>query len=53
VGVRVGTMRGDHAAVRQELTGVVEDQHAVAEEVPTLLGVTSDGDGCVAVSRVR
>lgn len=51
--VRLRAMRRDHSTVRQELTRVVEDDHAVAEKVPALLGMTSDGDRCIAVSRVR
>jgi hypothetical protein len=51
--VRLRAVRSDRTAVRQELAGVVENHDAVAEKVPTLLGVPSDGDGCVAVGRVR
>jgi hypothetical protein len=53
VGVRLGAVRSDHAAVGQELTGVVEDDDPVAEKIPALLGMTGDGDSSVTVGGVR
>src|SRR5262249_36752648 len=38
-----GVVREDRAAAGQELTGVVEEDHAVAEPAPPLLGVAGDG----------
>ncbi|CAM5248362.1 hypothetical protein SALBM311S_12465 [Streptomyces alboniger] len=35
-------VRGHEPAVRQQLAGVVEDDRAVAEQVPALLGVGGD-----------
>jgi glycine dehydrogenase len=32
-------VRGDDLAVRQELTGVLEEQNAVAQQAPSLLRV--------------
>jgi hypothetical protein len=53
VGVRLRAVRGDGTPVGQQLTGVVEDHDAVAQKIPTLFRVAGDGDGCVAVGRVR
>src|SRR6516164_8629381 len=36
-------VRGDRAAVGQELAGVVEDDDAVAQQAPSLPGVAGDG----------
>ena len=44
--------RRDHPAVGQDLAGVVEDDHSVAEQVPALLGVAGDGMGGAAVRAV-
>jgi hypothetical protein len=53
VGVRLGTVRVDHATVREELAGVIEHDDAVAEQVPALFRVTGDGKRGVAVGSVR
>ena len=41
----------NRAAVGQELAGVVEDDDAVAQQAPPLLGVEGDGAGRVTVGR--
>lgn len=46
-------LRGDGAAVGQELAGVVEEDHAVAQQAPALLGESGDHFGRFAVSRLR
>ena len=46
-------MRSDHNAVGKQLTGVVEQDDAVAEKAPALLGVGGDGVRGFAVSRLR
>jgi hypothetical protein len=53
VRVRLGAVRVDHAPVREDLAGVVEDDDAVAEQVPALLRMTGDGERGVAVRSVR
>jgi len=51
--VRCGAaVRLDRTPVRQQLPGVLEDDHAVAEQIPTLLGVRSDDSGRVMVDGV-
>jgi hypothetical protein len=42
-------VRGDCAAVGQELAGVIEQHDAVAQQAPPLLGVEGDGAGRVTV----
>lgn len=49
VGRAVGV---DHAPVGQELTGVVEEDDAVAQQAPSLLRVAGDGVRRLAVERV-
>ena len=44
--------RRNRAAVRQQLARVVEQDDAVAEQAPSLLGVTGDGAGRVTVVAV-
>jgi hypothetical protein len=39
--------------VRQQRTGVLEDDHAVAQEAPSLLGMRDHGAGGVAVGAFR
>ena len=43
---------GDRTAVGQELAGVVEDDDAVAQQAPSLLGAEDDGAGRAAVKAV-
>jgi len=38
-----GPVRRDALAVGQQLPGVFEDHHAIAEQAPALLGVADDG----------
>ena len=38
-----GPVRVDHSAVGEELTRVVEEEHAIAQEAPALLGMKRDG----------
>jgi hypothetical protein len=45
-------VRGDRSAAGQQLAGVVEDDHAVAQQAPPLLGVAGNGAGGLAVSSV-
>jgi hypothetical protein len=47
------TARRDKLTVREKLARVLEDDHAVAEEVPTLLRVERDYASRVVVSSVR
>jgi hypothetical protein len=42
-------MGRDAASVGQELTGVIEEHHAIAEETPSLLGVEGDQVGRLTV----
>jgi len=39
----------DAAAVRQQLAGVLEHDHAVAEQAPPLLRVASDDTGSIPI----
>lgn len=51
--VRGGSAVGFYAAtVRQQLAGVLENDHAVAEKAPSLLGVAGDDAGGVMIDRV-
>jgi hypothetical protein len=43
------TVRGDLPAVRQQFTGVLEDDDTVAEQAPALLWVSSYGVSRLAV----
>jgi DNA-binding CsgD family transcriptional regulator len=45
-------VRRNHPAVGQDLAGVVEDDHSVAEQAPALLGVAGDSMGGAAVRAV-
>jgi hypothetical protein len=45
-------VRLDRSAVRQQFAGVLEDDDAVAEEAPALLGVARNRAGGFVVSRV-
>jgi hypothetical protein len=45
-------VRGDRAAVGQEFAGVVEEDDAVAEQAPPLLGVEGDSASRIAVRTV-
>jgi hypothetical protein len=45
-------VRWDHATVRQEFAGVVEEDDAVAQQAPSLLGVGGDGVRGVPVDGV-
>jgi hypothetical protein len=47
-----GAVRGDHLAAGKDLAGVVEHDHAVAQQAPSLPGVAGDGAGGVAVAAV-
>jgi hypothetical protein len=52
-GVGSGTAVGlDAASVGEEFAGVLEDDDAVAEEAPSLLGVAGDDPGGVPVDCV-
>jgi hypothetical protein len=46
-------VRRDNLTVREKLARVLEHDHAVAEEVPTLLRVERDYASRVVVSSVR
>ncbi len=45
-------VRLDHRAVREELTGVLEDDDPVAEQAPALLAEGDDDAGGLAVGRI-
>lgn len=47
-----GAVGVDHAPVGQKLAGVVEEDDAVAQQAPSLLGVAGDRVGRLAVQRV-
>jgi hypothetical protein len=47
-----GTLREHHPTVREQLAEVVEEDHAVAQEAPPLLGVGGDGVGRLAVRAI-
>jgi hypothetical protein len=44
-----GAVRRDHPATRKDLTHVVEHDHPVAQQAPSLLGMTGDSAGGIAV----
>jgi hypothetical protein len=44
-----GAVRRDPPAAGKDLAQVVEHDHSVAQQAPSLLGVTGDGAGGVAV----
>jgi len=46
-------VRRHDAAVRQQFSGVLEDDDAVAQQAPALLGVAGDDAGGVVVGGVR
>lgn len=48
-----GTLRWNRATVGQELAEVVEKDHAVAQEAPSLLGMGHDRVGSISVRAVR
>src|SRR5690606_12908899 len=48
-----GAVRRDGGAAGQELTGVLEQDDAVAQQAPPLLGVAGQGAGGFAVRCVR
>jgi len=45
-------VRRNHAAARKDLAHVVEHDHSVAQQAPSLLGVAGDSAGRVAVTVV-
>jgi glycine dehydrogenase len=45
----LGAVRGDDLAVGQELTGVLEEQNAVAQQAPSLLRVVRHEAGGLPV----
>jgi hypothetical protein len=47
-----GVVRGKHPAAGKDLAEVVEHDHPVAQQAPSLLGVTGDSTGGVTVSVV-
>jgi hypothetical protein len=47
-----GAVRRDPLAAGKDLAHVVEHDHSVAQQAPSLLGVTSDGAGGIAVPAV-
>jgi hypothetical protein len=47
-----GTLREHHPTVRKQLSEVVEEDHAVAQETPSLLGVGGNGVGRLAVGAI-
>jgi hypothetical protein len=51
--VRGSGLRSDHATVGEQITGIVEGDHAVAEQAPALLWVGRDHSCSVAVWGVR
>jgi hypothetical protein len=46
-------VRGDLPTVGQQLTVVIEEDHAVAQQAPPLFGVEGNGVGGVAVRFIR
>jgi hypothetical protein len=50
-----GPVRRDYVAIREQFSGVVEENDAVAQQAPSLLGVRGDRAGRLTVrgSRVR
>jgi len=48
-----GPARRNHPTIGQQLAGVLEEDHAVAQQAPPLLGVGGDAVGGVAVRVVR
>jgi hypothetical protein len=44
-----GAMRGNRPAAGQDLAHVVEHDHSVAQQAPSLLGVEGDSAGVIAV----
>jgi len=50
--VRGGRLREHHPTVREQLTQIVEEDHAVAQEAPSLLGVGGLGVGRLAVRAI-
>ena len=44
-------MRGQGAAVGEDLTGVIEEDHSVAQQAPALLGVDGYSVGGVMIDR--
>ena len=49
---RIRAVRSDGGAARQELPGVLEEDDAVAEKAPPLLGVAGEGTCGLAVGRL-
>jgi len=47
-----GRLREHHPTVREQLTQIVEEDHAVAQEAPSLLGVGGRGVGRLAVRAI-
>jgi hypothetical protein len=47
-----GAVRGNHPAAGKDRAPVVEHDHAVAQQAPSLLGVEDDGAGGIAVPAV-
>jgi len=47
-----GAVRGNHPATGKDLAHVVEHDHSVAQQAPSLLGVTGDSAGGIAVPMV-
>src|SRR5215471_20779816 len=48
-----GPVRGDGGATGEQFPGVLEDDDAVAEQAPALLGMADNGPGSLAVRRAR
>jgi hypothetical protein len=45
----IGAVRRDHLAAGKELPQVIEHDHSVAQQAPSLLGVTGEGASGIAV----
>ena len=48
----VAAVRLDAASIRHQFAGVLENDHAVAEQAPTLLGVTGNDAGRFVIRRI-
>src|SRR6478672_4512469 len=48
-----GPVRGDGTATGEQFPGVLEDDDAVAEQAPALLGMADNGPGSLAIRRAR
>ena len=47
-----GAVREHHPTVREQLSEVVKEDHAVAQEAPSLLGVGGNGVSRLAVGAI-